>query len=93
MYKVEHRLVYDPARDDVLVARWLPFLADEDVVDRVSRPTFAHSTRGYPRTPPSVQWGRRAVIKDPHPTFQVGCLKVSFAQYKLCMFICLILSL
>ena len=70
-YKVDHRLVYDPTIDDVLVKRWLPLGDDESIADRVGRTTFAHSTRGFPRKPPSVDRIRIAVLKDPHPTFQV----------------------
>ena len=72
-YYVEHRLVYDQDKDDVLVKRWVPSdaLTIDLITHRIRRSTFAHSTRGYPRKTPRDD-PREAVIVDHHPTFQVS---------------------
>ena len=77
-YKVDHRLIYHPEFDDVLVIRYLPYGDDEDIADRMRRTTISHSAKAYPRQPPAVQKRNvKAILKDPHPAFQVENILVA----------------
>ena len=75
-YVIEDKAVFDQRTDEMYIRVKPLDLDDDELVSRLSRDTFSHSGKSYPRHYPCAPAkSPRAVIVNHHPTFMSASAK------------------